>query len=45
MELLEQNVTLVLIGIVFLFGGLGVFKLLRRSADSDESAAGQDEEG
>ena len=45
MELLEQPVTMVLIGIVFLFGGLGVFKLLRRSSRSDEPAAEQDDEG
>lgn len=44
MELLEQPATLILVGIVFIFGGLGVFKLLRRSADSGESGAGQDDE-
>ncbi len=33
MELLDQPATMVLLGIIFLFGGLGVFKLLRPSSD------------
>ena len=39
MEILEEPATLVLIGIVFLFGGLGVLKLLRptKKPDQDES--------
>ena len=30
MDVLEQPAILALMGIVFVFGGLGVFKLLRR---------------
>ncbi len=39
MDLLDQGVTLALLGIIFLFGGLGVLKLLRQSdpGSSDES--------
>ena len=40
MELLDQPATLVLLGIIFLFGGLGVLKLLRPpSIDNDEDTA------
>ena len=52
MELLDQPATLVLLGVIFLFGGLGVLKLLRppsidnedESASTTESASEQHDE-
>ena len=44
MELIEQPVTLVLLGIIFLFGGLGVLKFLRRSSDSGAGRSGSEDE-
>ena len=46
MDLLDQPATLVLLGIIFLFGGLGVFKLLRPPSidNHDGSAATTDDQ-
>ncbi len=46
MDLLDQPATLVLLGIIFLFGGLGVFKLLRPPSmpNDGKSAAPTDDQ-